>query len=130
MASNNRTGWTGWVIFAAILMFLNGVFEAIAGVMAIADPDMLAVVNDTAVLFDLSTWGWVNLVVGVALVLSAISLAEGKIWGRTIGTIATVTSIVSSFTTLNIFPWVSIATIAAGFFTLYAIIVHGDELKD
>jgi hypothetical protein len=32
-----RTGWTGWVVFASVMMILLGCFQAIEGLVAIFD---------------------------------------------------------------------------------------------
>ena len=31
------TGWTGWVVFASVMMFLLGSFQAVQGLVAIFD---------------------------------------------------------------------------------------------
>jgi hypothetical protein len=67
-------------VFAATMMVMIGVFEAIMGVVGIVKNQFYVATNNY--LFDLDTtaWGWIHLVLGVLLVLVGIALFGGAGW--------------------------------------------------
>ena len=53
------TAWTGWVVFAAFMMMMNGFIQGIEGLMALVNDDYYAVSSrGLAVSLDFTTWGW------------------------------------------------------------------------
>ena len=66
-AAPRRTHWTGLVGFAAFLMILLGVFQAIEGLAAHLQQRLLRVrPNGLVVHVDYTVWGWTHLLLGVA----------------------------------------------------------------
>src|SRR4051794_36302266 len=69
------SSWVGWSVFAAILLVMAGVFQAIAGLVALFNSTYYAVSSSgLAVSASYTTWGWVHLVVGLALVGAGFSV--------------------------------------------------------
>ena len=54
----------GLTLFAAIMMMLVGVFQAIQGVVALFNDTFYVVGEKWTFSFDVTTWGWVHLVMG------------------------------------------------------------------
>src|SRR5881409_3657748 len=71
-----------WVVFAAVLMLLAGVFNVIDGIAAISGADYLA---DRLLFANLDAWGWFFLVWGVIQILSGISIYRGASWAARVG---------------------------------------------
>ena len=60
------SGWTGWVVFAGVLMIMMGAYQAILGFVALFDDGYYAVRPDGLVVnVDYTTWGWVHLLLGL-----------------------------------------------------------------
>ena len=78
--------------------------------------------------FDVTTWGWVHLIGGILLIVAGVYLLSGKVWARIIGVIAAFISILVNFAWLPWYPIWSILMIAAGFFVIWALTVHGRDI--
>src|SRR5262245_66389676 len=79
-----RTGWTGWVIFAAWMLGLVGVFQILAGAVALVRGDeFYAAKAHVAVQLNYTGWGWVHIIVGALVLLAAVSLARAHLYART-----------------------------------------------
>lgn len=123
------TGWVGWVTFAGIMLVIGGVFSATYGLIAVLNDDWAVWGNRGTVYLDLTQWGWVHLIVGVVVVLAGVGVMSGNIFARTIGVIVAGSSMVLNFVALPIYPVWSILMITVDVLVIWALIVHGRELK-
>jgi hypothetical protein len=64
----------GWFVFAAVMMLVLGGLDALWGLAAVLNNEVVVVGGHGVIVADISTWGWVNLIIGVALVLTGIGL--------------------------------------------------------
>ncbi|MGO1287880.1 MAG: DUF7144 family membrane protein, partial [Cellulosimicrobium funkei] len=109
--SSQVTAWVGWVWFAGIVLVTIGFFNAISGLVAVFSPNSLVGVSDAGiVVLDVSTWGWIHLVIGVLLVLTGFALLSGKGWARMVAIVLVVINAIAQFTTLQVTPWWSLVT--------------------
>ena len=128
--SSQVTAWVGWVWFAGIVLVTIGFFNAISGLVAVFSPNSLVGVSDAGiVVLDVSTWGWIHLVIGVLLVLTGFALLSGMGWARMVAIVLVVVNAIAQFTTLQVTPWWSLITIVLDVFVLWALVVHGDEAE-
>jgi hypothetical protein len=124
------TGWTGWVGFAAIMLILGGSFQAIAGLAAIFKDEVFAVgKSGLLVSIDYTAWGWVHLAIAALLILAGASLFAGRMYGRIVGVLAAMLSAIANVVFIAAYPVWSTIVIAVDVFVIYAIVVHGGELK-
>jgi hypothetical protein len=86
MATRDRTrtdqGPTGWVIFAAVMMMVIGFLNFFYGLAAVVNDQVVVVGGHGAIIADLTTWGWLTLILGVLLLLTAFGLFVGSGWAR------------------------------------------------
>lgn len=76
--SSERTGiGSGWVVFAAVLMVFGGLMMILKGIAAIAEDDVFVTTRNYAYAFDLTSWGWIHLIVGVVITLAGAALFQG-----------------------------------------------------
>ena len=128
---SDRTRWTGWVVFAGIMMMLVGTLHALDGLVAIVK-DQVYYTGANArlvVSVDYTTWGWVHLIVGVAVVLAGFAVMTGAMWARIVGICLACLSVVLNIAFLAAYPVWSITIIALDVLVIYALAVHGRELK-
>ena len=128
---SDRTGWTGWVVFAGIMMMLVGILHALDGLVAIVK-DQVYYTGANArlvVSVDYTTWGWVHLIVGVVVVLAGFAVLTGAMWARIVGICLACLSVVLNIAFLAAYPVWSITIIALDVLVIYALAVHGRELK-
>ena len=128
--SGPPTGWTGWIVFAAIMMILLGFFHAFQGLVALFDDqEFLVTDNDLIVSVDYTAWGWVHLIGGIIVALAGISLFAGRMWARIVAVIAAMISAIVNIAFLSAYPIWSTIMIALDILIIWAITVHGAEMK-
>lgn len=131
MSETASSGWVGWGWFAAIIIIIAGVFDALYGLVAILMPQSsyFLVTEGGLFLFDVSGWGWWHLILGVALVLVGLALITGATWARVVAIILVAFNGVSQLALLPVQPWWSLIVLTLDILVLYALTVHGRELK-
>ena len=123
------TGWVGWIAFAGMMMLMVGVFNIISGMAAVFNDEIFVTAGNLTVLLDVTTWGWVHIVLGLALVGTGLALASGQTWARVVGVVLVMVNMASQLVALPAYPWWAMIVIAVDVIVLWAIIVHGDEAK-
>ncbi len=129
-STDQRTGWTGWVVFAGVMMILGGILWAIVGLIALFNSDWVVFGREAALWIDVSGWGWIHLILGLLMALAGFLVIQGNMFGRTVAVILAMLSIVINFVWLPVYPIWSIVIITIDIFIIYAVMVHGRELKD
>jgi hypothetical protein len=74
----------GWVLFAAIMLGILGIWNFFEGIAAIANAHVF-VANANYVFSDLKTWGWIITILGAFQLIAAMSLLSGSEWARWFG---------------------------------------------
>lgn len=124
------TGWLGWVLFAGIGMMILGCFQAFMGLVAIFNTDFfLVTASGLAVPVNYTAWGWVHLVLGVVVFLAGAAVMAGKTWGRVVGICLAALQALVNFAYLPAYPIWSAIVIAVDVLVIYALAVHGREMK-
>ena len=122
-----RTGWVGWIAYAAVMMMVLGTFNAISGLTAIFADDIYVRGADNTVVFDVTTWGWVNLVLGIAVVTTGVFLLKGALWATVAGTLFVMINLLTQMLFLPAYPFWSLLIIVVDLLVLWALLVHGEE---
>jgi hypothetical protein len=124
------TGWTVWIVFAGVILIINGVFSGLQGLIALIGPDTYYLLTPGSLfLFDAQGWDWWNLVIGVLLILTAVALFSGATWARAVGVVLAGLSAVVQLMLIPAQPWWSVIVIAIDVLIIYAVIAHGSELR-
>ena len=124
------TGWAGWVGFAGIMLIMLGIFQAIEGFVAIFDNGYYLVrPNGLVVNVDYTAWGWTHLIIGLIAVAVGLGLMTGNMAARIVGVIIAVISATVNLLFIGANPVWSTIIIAVDVIVIYAIVVHGRELK-
>ena len=126
-ATSPSVAWVGWVLCAAVFMMLAGVLTVIEGLVALFNDDYYAEVGDAPVLFNLTTWGVIHVVLGVALVVVGYALFKGSRWAVPAAAGAIGLNIISHFLFAAANPAWALMAIAINGFTLWAVLVHGAD---
>jgi hypothetical protein len=128
--TQETTGWTGWVVFAGIMMIIAGALWAIQGFIAVVKGDLVIFGTEGALFLNVTGWGWVHMILGLLLLLCGFLVLRGNLFGRTMAVILAILSIIVNFIWLPVYPVWAIVVIVLDVFILYAVIVHGRELKN
>jgi len=124
------TGWVGWIAFAAVLMVLTGVLHAIQGFVALFKDSYYIVTKQGFVAtIDYTAWGWTHLILGVLVALAGAALFSGRMWARVAGVVLALLSILANFTFMPAYPLWAVTLILVDTLVIYAIVVHGQEMR-
>ena len=125
------TGWVGWISFAGVLMVLVGVFHIIDGLVALFEDDYFLVGRSGLVVnVDFTTWGWVHLIAGVVIVVAGCVVFTGKVWARAIGVLLAMASAIVNVGFLAAYPLWSATMITIDMLVIWALTVHGGEMRE
>jgi hypothetical protein len=131
MSTVKSTGWTGWIVFAGVILMVSGIFSVIQGLVAVIGPNAYYVVAEGSLwLLDVAGWGWWNIVIGLLLVLTALALFAGQTWARVVAIILAILSAVGQLLLVPAQPLWSLIVIAIDVLVIFALIVHGREMRD
>ena len=126
--SGSNSGWvTGMVLFAGVLMMLNGLMDVFRGIMAVAKDDVFVSTPNYVFQFDLTAWGWIHMGVGVLLAVTGFFLLKGAQWARFAGIFLASLSAVESFLALPYYPLWSLVVIALDVFVIWALCVYRQD---
>ncbi|MDM7830185.1 DUF7144 family membrane protein [Cellulomonas edaphi] len=129
--TEQRNGFAvGLTLFAATMMIVTGVLQALQGLVALFN-DTFYVAGATWIFeFDITAWGWIHLLVGVLVAVAGFFVLSGAVWARTIGVIVASLSILLNFAWLPYYPWWSIIIIVLDVFVIWALTAHGREVAE
>jgi hypothetical protein len=125
MATSDLTKRSGWVTFAGIVAIVVGGYNALGGIAAISDDDVISE-QAQQVLYgvDLTVWGWFWLIVGVIQIVTGVLILQRNEWGRWLGIAFAATSALMTIFVIFIFPLWAIAVLALNAAVLHALITH------
>jgi hypothetical protein len=117
----------GRATFAAVLLLLAGTLNIIYGIGALDNANIYA--NDTRyILDDLSTLGWVLIVLGVIQLTGGFSLMSGNTYGRVIGLVGAGLGAIGALLSVGgANPWWSLAVFALCIYIIHGIVVFGED---
>ena len=111
----------GIAVFAGVIMIVGGAFQAFEGLAAVVNDQYLVVLENYFVAFDLTVWGWLHLLVGLALLAIGIFLIRGATWARVAGMIVAGISALLNFVWLPHSPWWSLLIIGIDILVIWAL---------
>jgi Short repeat of unknown function (DUF308) len=114
----------GWVAFAGIMIAIVGVLNIIYGIAAISNSRFF-VHGTTYILSDLSTWGWVLLVIGIVQFCAALAIFGQVEWGRWIGILTASVNAIVQLIFIPAYPFGSLAMFAIDILVVYGLVAYG-----
>jgi hypothetical protein len=123
------SGWGGWIIFAAVMLIIVGALNAMHGLVAIFNDEWVVWTNQGDLYFDLTTWGWIHLGLGIAVVVAGFGLLTGNVVARAVAVAIAGLSIIANFLYMPAYPVWALIVIAIDVFVIYALTAHGRDLN-
>jgi hypothetical protein len=120
----------GFTVFAAIMMLMVGVFQALQGLIAIFENEFYVQTRNYLFEFDATTWGWIHLVIGLLVAFAGWGLLSGQTWARVVGITLAVLSATANFLFIPYYPIWSTVIIAVDIFVIWALTAHGREYRE
>lgn len=112
-----------------MMLLMVGMFQVILGLAALFENDYTAVTRQGLLVFDLTGWGWVHLIIGIVMVLAGVGLFSGATWARVVAVIVAMVSALAQVTFLAASPVWSLLIIALDVVVIWAVFVHGHEAR-
>ena len=123
--SENTLQWTaGLTVFAGLLLITAGLFQALSGVVALVDDQRYVLAGDYVYSFDTTTWGWIQLVLGLAAVGLGIAVVAGRVWALIVAVSVAILSAVAQFMWLPYDPLRAVVVIALNAVIVWALAVQ------
>ncbi len=137
MATKETTGRTvepsgmamGITGAAAVILMLAGVFGVIQGIVGLIDDGFYVVTQKWFFEMDLTTWGWVHIIVGIIAFCAGVGLFLGQVWARAVAIIVAAFSVLANFTWLPYYPIWALLVIAFDVFVIWAVTAHGSDFQ-
>ncbi|HVX33223.1 MAG TPA: hypothetical protein VHA80_08790 [Solirubrobacterales bacterium] len=73
-----RPETSGWALFAGVLLLVVGALDALYGLAAVLNSEVVVVGGDGVMIFSVAAWGWVHLILGALVALSGLGLLYGR----------------------------------------------------
>ena len=124
------TGWVVWMFFAGAILVLVGVFQVIDGLVSLFRNELFSV-RPASLPLDVSytVWGWTHIVLGVLMVPLGYAVLSARPWARFTAIGLAVLSALVHFAFVPAYPAWSLLVIALDLLVVYALAVHGGELR-
>lgn len=130
LGRKKASAWVGWVYFASAMLIVSGGINVIAGLTGIFNSDFYVATQSGKVLFfDYAAWGWAYLVLGTGMLALGGFLLKGKLWAQSVTIGLVVLSMIVNLAFIGSYPLWSIISLILGACVIYAITLHGDEVR-
>ncbi|MEU3395867.1 hypothetical protein ACVW0K_003415 [Streptomyces filamentosus] len=120
--SGSAEAWaSGGTLFAGVLMLVTGIMDVFQGIAGIAEDDIYTRVGDYVFKFDLTTWGWIHLILGIVVAIAGFGILKGAEWGRVAGICLASLNVLAQFLFLPYQPWWALFSMAISIFVIWAL---------
>jgi hypothetical protein len=113
---------SGWVMFAAVLFLILGVFNVIDGIVALAGDDHFV---DQLFFGSLDFWGVVMLIIGGLQLYASTQLFAGR--GQMLGVFLLSLNLIAQLLFLPAYPVWSIIVMVIDGMAIYGLTVYGES---
>lgn len=120
----------GWLIFAAVIMFIVGFHNLIYGIASLRDyivivDNLYSTSTGTGVIYANTTfWGWLWIVVGIVQMGIAFGIAAGNELSRWVGIVIAALNAIGQLAFMAAFPIWSVTIIAIDVLVIYALATY------
>jgi hypothetical protein len=120
----------GFILFAAIMMIMVGVFQAFQGLVGIFENEFYVATRNYLLQFDATTWGWIHLILGLVVAFAGWGLLSGRTWARVLAITLAVLSAIANFLFIPYYPFWSLLLITLTSFVIRAWAALGWAPRD
>jgi hypothetical protein len=114
-------GAVGGVVFAATMMLMTGIFQVFQGLAAILNEEFYIVAPNYVYELDVTTWGWIHLILGALVALAGFFLFSGSAAAGIVAITLALFSAISNFFFIPYYPLWSLLLIGLAVWVIWAI---------
>lgn len=111
----------GITMLAATALLISGTLSILRGIAGINEDEVFLIPGDYVYQLDVSSWGWIHMVLGVLAVVVALGMMVTATWARIVAYGLAGLSIIANFLSLPYYPWWSVIVIAVDILVIWAI---------
>jgi hypothetical protein len=116
------SGWAvGAIAFAATMMTLIGVFQALNGLVAIFDDNFFTDARNYTFDLNVTAWGWIHLFVGIAVFATGLGLFARRTWAGVTAIMLCMLSALTNFFFIPYYPIWSLLVIGLDIWVIWAL---------
>ena len=120
--SRTESAWArGLTVFAAVMMFTVGIFQALQGLVALVNSEFYVVGPEYTFEFDVTAWGWIHLLLGAGVAVTGAFLYLGATWARWVAILLVGLSMVANFMWLPYYPIWGVVILALDVAVVWAV---------
>lgn len=112
-----------WVDFAGVMLAIAGFFQIIYGAVIL---NSASIPINKLLYWNLESWGWAYLIVGVVLVGTAWFVFQGNRFAEVFAVLAAAASLFIQASTFEFAPIWTLIVIIIDVLIIYGLVVHGD----
>jgi hypothetical protein len=112
---------TGFAVFGGSMMIVIGIFQIVVGLTAIFEDSFYVLADNYLFGFDVNTWGWIHLALGVLVAAGGVAVLAGQFWARVLGVVLASLSAIANFLFLPYYPLWSMLIIATDVAVIWAL---------
>jgi uncharacterized membrane protein len=124
--ASREPGLNGWILFAAILLIIAGILDALWGLAAILNDEVVTVGGRGVAVWDFTAWGWAHLIIGSLMALTGFGLFAGNQAARWLAVFFASLNALLQFGIFTAFPLWSITIIALNVVIIYQLSARWD----
>ena len=122
MPSRSITRCTfSWLMPISSIMTLVGVFQIIAGLVAIFNDEFFVVAQNYTFDLDVSAWGWIHLLIGVLFLVAGFGLFSRKTWAGVTAIMLAMLSALANFFFIPYYPLWALVVIALDVWVIWSL---------
>jgi hypothetical protein len=116
--------WSGWIGFAGLMLMIIGAIDFFEGLIAVIRKEYWAYVpNQGVIIFNVTTWGWLMMILGIVLLLVGLGLTGGAGWARWVAIILIAVNLLGQLGAFgsSAYPVWTLIVVALQIIVLYAL---------
>ncbi|MFI6344547.1 hypothetical protein [Streptomyces sp. NPDC050560] len=119
----SRSAWaTGGTVFAGVMLLVEGVIGILNGFVGIFKDDVWTRLGTYTFKFDVSSWGWVHLALGIALAVTGLGVLSRAPWARAVAVFFASLALIANFMWLPYQPVWAIVSIGIALFVIWSLL--------
>jgi hypothetical protein len=111
----------GVTVFAGVILATLGCFQILEGFAAVFKDDVFVRGINYTYKFDVTTWGWIHIVLGVIGVAVGLGILAGQTWATVGGLAIAVVSMLGQFMFMPYYPFWSMLVIFMDIVVIWAL---------
>ncbi|QEU93299.1 DUF7144 family membrane protein [Streptomyces kanamyceticus] len=128
-SSTAQAAAVGLTVFAAVMLMITGILGFFRGLMAVLEDKVFLTTPNYVFEFDLTTWGWIHLILGIVAIGVSAALFRALTWARVVGIAIASLVVIANFLSIPSYPFWSLTLIALNGFVIWGLcVVRRDDV--